>query len=41
MMLSEDAAEVLMATPCTKSLGCESGGHKQRSRKSARDDVYH
>ena len=21
-------AEVLMATPCTKSLGCESGGHK-------------
>ena len=22
-------AEVLMATPCTKSLGCESGGRKQ------------
>ena len=22
------AAEVLMAAPCTKSLGCESGGHK-------------
>ena len=22
-------AEVLMATPCTKSLGCESGGHKR------------
>ena len=21
-------AVVLMATPCTKSLGCESGGHK-------------
>ena len=21
-------AEVLMATPCTRSLGCESGGHK-------------
>ena len=23
-----DTAEVLMATPCTKSLGGESGGHK-------------
>ena len=23
------AAEVLMATPCTESLGCEIGGHKQ------------
>ena len=21
-------AEVLMATPCTKSVGCEGGGHK-------------
>ena len=27
-------AEVLMATPCTKSLGGESGGHKHEGRVS-------
>ena len=26
------AAEVLMATPCTNSLGCESEGHKHDER---------
>lgn len=26
-------AEVLMATPCTKSLGCESGEHKHGEKR--------
>ena len=30
-------AEVLMATPCTNSLGGESGGHKQRETLQHKD----
>ena len=31
-------AEVLMATPCTKSLGCESGGHKHGGDEGITND---